>query len=222
MCARSLSRVPLFATTWTEVSQAPLSMEFSRQGYWSGLPCPPPGDLLDLGIKLHLLHFLQWQADSLPLVPPRKYKCTETHATVAQGAWTYSPVVHLSGPLGYKLLVGKVCMLFMFLCPVCVSLAMSRRQHHMSSKWSRAQHSNKQIVTGNKQIDITQAHVHRGTFWPRVECFKCRVPFHLLWSHGWMRASLKACSTFSIYVLFGDPWVWNCTLKPGAKESSHT
>lgn len=45
-------------------------------------------------------------------------------------------------------------MLFVFVCPVCVSLVMSRRQHHMSSKWSSAQHSNKQIVTGNKQIDV--------------------------------------------------------------------
>ena len=134
MCAWSLSRVRLFATAWTEVSQAPLSMEFSRQEYWSGLPCPPPGDLLDLGIKLHLLHFLQWQADSLPLVPPRKYKCTKTHAKVAKGTWNSSPVVDLSDPLGYKLLVGKICMLFVFVCPVCVSLVMSRRQHHMSSK----------------------------------------------------------------------------------------
>ena len=83
MCAWSLSRVRLFATAWIEVSQAPLSMEFSRQEYWNGLPCPPPGDLLDLGIELHLLRFLQWQADSLPLVPPRKYKCTKTHAKVA-------------------------------------------------------------------------------------------------------------------------------------------
>ena len=65
---------------------------------------------------------------------------------------------------------------------------------------------------------LTQAHVHRGTFWPRVECFKFRVPFHLLWSRGWMQVSLKALSTFSIYVLSGDPWVWNCTLKPGAKN----
>ena len=38
-----------FATPWTR--QAPLSLEFSRQEYWSGLPFPPPGDLLDPGIK---------------------------------------------------------------------------------------------------------------------------------------------------------------------------
>ena len=39
------------ATLWTVACQAPLSMEFSRQEYWNGLPCPPPGDLPDPGIK---------------------------------------------------------------------------------------------------------------------------------------------------------------------------
>ena len=39
------SRVQLCATPWTVAHQAPLSMGFSRQEYWSGLPCPPPGDL---------------------------------------------------------------------------------------------------------------------------------------------------------------------------------
>ena len=46
MCALShFSCVRLFAILWTIVGQAPLSMGFSRQEYWSGLPCPPPGDL---------------------------------------------------------------------------------------------------------------------------------------------------------------------------------
>ena len=48
---RCFSRVPLFATLWTVAHQAPLSMGFSRQGYWRGLPCPPPGDLPNPGIK---------------------------------------------------------------------------------------------------------------------------------------------------------------------------
>ena len=39
------------ATPWTVACQAPLSMGFSKQEYWSGFPCPPPGDLLDPGIK---------------------------------------------------------------------------------------------------------------------------------------------------------------------------
>ena len=45
------SHVWLFVTLWTVAHQAPLSMGFSRQEYWSGLPCPPPGDLPDPGIK---------------------------------------------------------------------------------------------------------------------------------------------------------------------------
>ena len=48
---KSLSRVRLFATLWTEAYQAPLSMGFSRQEYWSGLPFPSPGDLPDPGIE---------------------------------------------------------------------------------------------------------------------------------------------------------------------------
>ena len=45
------SCVQLCATLWTVAQQAPLSIGFSRQEYWSGLPCPPPGDLPDPGIK---------------------------------------------------------------------------------------------------------------------------------------------------------------------------
>ena len=46
------SPVQLFVTLLTVAHQAPLSMGFLRQKYWSGLPCPPPGDLLNLGIEL--------------------------------------------------------------------------------------------------------------------------------------------------------------------------
>ena len=48
---KSLSCVRLFATPWTVAYQAPPSMGFSRQEYWSGLPIPSPGDLPDPGIK---------------------------------------------------------------------------------------------------------------------------------------------------------------------------
>ena len=47
----ALSRVRLFATPWTAAHQAPLSMGFSRQEHWSGLPFPPPGHLPDPGIE---------------------------------------------------------------------------------------------------------------------------------------------------------------------------
>ena len=51
MSAQSLSRVQLFATPWTVACQAPLSMGFPRQEYWSGLPFLSPGDLPNPGIK---------------------------------------------------------------------------------------------------------------------------------------------------------------------------
>ena len=49
MCASG--HVQLFATLWIVARQAPLSMGFTRQKYWSGLPFPRPGDLSDSGIK---------------------------------------------------------------------------------------------------------------------------------------------------------------------------
>ena len=51
MCAPLLSYVQLSKTLWTVVSWVPMSMEFSRQGYWSRLPFPSPGDLPDPGIE---------------------------------------------------------------------------------------------------------------------------------------------------------------------------
>ena len=45
------SRVQLFVTLWTIAHQAPLPKGFSREEYWSRLPCPPPGDLLSPGIE---------------------------------------------------------------------------------------------------------------------------------------------------------------------------
>ena len=51
MHAQSLCRVQLSATPWTVAHQAPLSMGFSRQDCWSGLPFPSPGDLPDPGIE---------------------------------------------------------------------------------------------------------------------------------------------------------------------------
>ena len=51
-CAHSLSRVWLCAIPWTVARQAPLSLEFSRQEYWSGLPFPSPGDLPHGGTEL--------------------------------------------------------------------------------------------------------------------------------------------------------------------------
>ena len=68
---RSLSRVRLFVTPWTVAYQAPLSMGFSSQECWSGLPFPSPEDLPDPGIEPRSPTL---QADALPSEPPGKPK----------------------------------------------------------------------------------------------------------------------------------------------------
>ena len=75
MCALScFSRVQLFATSWTIAHQAPLSAGFSRQEYWSWLPCPPLGDLLNPGIESASPVSPALQADSLLTEPSGKPK----------------------------------------------------------------------------------------------------------------------------------------------------
>ena len=74
MCC-PFGRVQLFVTPWTVAHQAPLSMGFSRQDYWSGMPLTPPGDLPDPGIKPVSPTPPAWQAGSLPLVLPGKTDC---------------------------------------------------------------------------------------------------------------------------------------------------
>ena len=66
---KSLSHVRLFVAPWTVAHQAPPSMEFSRQEYWSVLPFPSPGDLPDSGMEPRSPAL---QADTLPSEPPGK------------------------------------------------------------------------------------------------------------------------------------------------------
>ena len=63
--AKWLQFYPTLCSTMTAAYQAPLSMGFSRQGYWSGLPCPTQGS------NPYLLHLLYWQVGSLSVAPPR-------------------------------------------------------------------------------------------------------------------------------------------------------
>ena len=65
-------QLQLFATPWTVPCQAPLSMRFFRQEYWSGLPCLPPGYLPDPGIKLKSPVTAALQVYSLPAEPSGK------------------------------------------------------------------------------------------------------------------------------------------------------
>ena len=97
------SPVQLCATVWISACQAPLSMGFSRQEYWSGLPYFPPGDLPDPGSEPESpMSNLRWQAGSLPLAPPGKSQrerylgsaeapaCSTQRRSLGenQGAWT--------------------------------------------------------------------------------------------------------------------------------------
>ena len=60
----------LFGTPWAVAHHAPLSMGFSRQEYWSGVPCSSPGDLPDPGIKPMTLASPTLAGEFLRLVPP--------------------------------------------------------------------------------------------------------------------------------------------------------
>ena len=71
---KSPSHVRLFATPWTVAYKSPLSMEFSRQEYWNGLPFPSPGDLPDPGIEPGSPTL---QADALPSEPSGKIESAE-------------------------------------------------------------------------------------------------------------------------------------------------
>jgi len=70
VCAKLLCCIQLFVSPWTVALQAPLSMGFSRQEYWSEWPCPPPGDLPNPGIKPGSLTSPELAGCSLPLTPP--------------------------------------------------------------------------------------------------------------------------------------------------------
>ena len=100
-CAQSLSHVRPFATPWTVAHQAPLSVGFSRQEYWSGLPCPPPGDLPNLGTEPRPPALL---ADSLPSEPPRS-----DAAAAAKSLQSYPT---LCGPMDHSPPGSSICGIF--------------------------------------------------------------------------------------------------------------
>ena len=81
LCACSVTSVVShsFATLWTVACQSPLSMGFSRQEYWSGLPCPPPGDLPETRIEPTSPAL---QVDSLPTEPHGKSRWKDYTALI--------------------------------------------------------------------------------------------------------------------------------------------
>ena len=97
----SLSHVQLFASLWTVTLQAPLSMGFSRQEYWSGLPLTSPGDLLDPRIEPGSLTL---QADSLLSEPPWKPIYAHISTYISASMYDNSPGGGNGNPLQYSCL----------------------------------------------------------------------------------------------------------------------
>ena len=106
--AKSLQSCPLCATLWTVAHQAPLSMGFSRQEYWSGLLCLLQRIFPSQGSNPHLLRLLYWQVGSLPLVLPGKpthtihththttqLLCTHTHHAYHTTHTPYAQTTHI-------------------------------------------------------------------------------------------------------------------------------
>ena len=98
MKVKSLSRVQLFATPWTVACQASLSMAFSRQEYWSGLPFPIPGDLQNPGIK-----------PTSPALTGRSFHCTTSYPLKSSTPITNS----LLSPCIYRL-IFKLFIFFIY------------------------------------------------------------------------------------------------------------
>ena len=98
-------------------------MRFSRQEYWSGLPCPPPGDLPTRRLNPHLLCVLHWQAGSLPLVPPGK----PDHQTVSVAVWQQ---LRRRRCQGCRRASGKLIILL--ICEVRAALPVGRCWEHES------------------------------------------------------------------------------------------
>ena len=123
---KSLSRVWLFMTPWTAAHQAPLSMGFSRQEYWSGLPFPSPRDLPNPGIEPGSPAL---QADTLPSEPPGKSRLLQIaglpffHGQVTFLIYVYYSLLchsyinkHLGVSMSWLLCFSCLCILESSLC----------------------------------------------------------------------------------------------------------
>ena len=108
LSAKSLQSCLTLATLWTVAYQAPLSMGFSRQEYWNGLPCPPPGDLLNTATILASLAAPALQAVSL-LLSHRKSLC----ACVCACVYRYFILLYI--PLYMNTLLEKISIIFISL-----------------------------------------------------------------------------------------------------------
>ena len=102
-CAQLLSCVQPFVIPWTVAQQALLSMEFSRQEYWSGLPFPPPGDLPDSGIEPASLTSPASTGRFFTIVPPGHKALTEAaHVSLVKRLQPRQDTVPYEGSLRHQ------------------------------------------------------------------------------------------------------------------------
>ena len=113
MCVQSrFSQVRLCATLWTIVHQAPLSIEFCRQQHWSGLPCPPPGDLPGPEIKITYLMSPALAGRFLPLAQPGKPMYIYIHTCIHTHTHTHTYLNHFA--IYQKLIRHCISAIFQF------------------------------------------------------------------------------------------------------------
>ena len=107
-------------TPWTVARQAPLSMGFPRQEYWSGLPFPTPGDLPDPGIELLSP---SWQADSLPLSHQGSPVFGNSHLLISYSSFTIQLKYHLLYKKILNLLRKNQKLFFWAAFPLCINIS---------------------------------------------------------------------------------------------------
>ena len=109
------SNVQLFVILWTVAHQPSMSMGFSRQESWSGLPFPSPGDLPNPGKIPNCISyvFLQWQAGSLPLaLPGRQISATPSICVLhiyRRKLWQIQPLVYRASVFLSELYLNSGC-----------------------------------------------------------------------------------------------------------------
>jgi len=109
------------ASLWTIAHQTPLSMGFSRQEYWSGLPCPPPGNLPDPVIKPTSLCLLYRQVCSLPLAPPGNPMYTCVYVRIGVHVCVYVHVYMYKCVYMGVCIYAQVC-IYVSICYMCMHM----------------------------------------------------------------------------------------------------
>ena len=117
--ANRFRRVCLFSTPWTVAHQASMSMGFSRQKYWSGLPFPSAGIFTSQGSNPYLLHLLHWQVGSLSLA-----------LLLSLNSYEVAQTLNCSCLWSLLIAINYVCICQINLCKIfCYTVTPPRKPH---------------------------------------------------------------------------------------------